>query len=244
MIRTYLINLDKNVDRLHVMDAQLTRLGLGYERVEAVSGKELSPVEVERDFAAVRSFLAMGVRLTRGEIGCALSHGIAYSRMEDENLPVALVLEDDVVLGDGFLDALEDAVNFVDVNKPQVVLFSAWNVPEDERRPHGIVNAPFGTCADAYLITLPAARLIRKANYPVVTVADRWSRWRKRLGLELYRAFPTMVSQDNDRFGTDVDTWTIPGQNKNKSGLRMLAHKFCRVFELSADWLLWKVTGR
>lgn len=243
-MKTFLINLDKNVDRLSAMDVQLRHLGIPYERIRAVNGRMLSPQELSERFATFRFLLAMGTRMTHGEIGCALSHCLIYGRMVQENVPIALILEDDVVLGDGFLDVLENAVNFVDVNKPQIVLFSAWNVPEDDRRSHGIVRAPFGTCADAYLITLPAARLVRKANYPVVTVADRWSRWRKRFGLELYRAFPTTASQDNGRFGTDVDTWTTPGQNKNKSGLRMLAHKFCRVFELSADWLLWKVTGR
>ena len=86
-------------------------------------------------------------------------------------------------------------------------------------------------CADAYVLTRPAAQLILKANDPVITVADSFKRWRRRHGLELYRALPATARQDDVRFGSE-------NQVLAKSGWLV------RNLMWLADWALWRVTGR
>lgn len=44
-MRTFLINLDKDKDRLIAADTQLKRLGITYERFPAVYAKEMSKIE-------------------------------------------------------------------------------------------------------------------------------------------------------------------------------------------------------
>lgn len=237
-MKIFVVNLRKNVDRMSSMDRQLTRYGFPYERVEAVCGKCLAEDERHRDFAAIHSFLAMGRRLSDGEIGCALSHVGIYKDMIAKRIPMALVLEDDICCADDFPFVLDRAVNFLNVHKPQVVLFSAHGVPSVKDKK--VVRIDGGMCTDAYLITLPAARIIHQANYPIVTVADRWSRWCRRYGLEVYRIFPTTVCQMNETFGTDVYEGFRPVTKR----LWRYWRKVLRVPEVLLDWLWFCCMGR
>lgn len=237
-MKTFVVNLDKNVVRMAFMHEQLCRLKVDYERLPAVYGKSLSIEERKSLFSAFRSFLAMGVRLSDGEIGCALSHCEIYRRMDMEHLPIVLVLEDDVEIGDGLRQELLEIESFADVASPQVFLLSSHAVKE--KKSGGIERIHGGTCTDGYVITLPAARLIRKANYPVVTVADRWRRWERRFGVKMYRVWPTVVRQKNETFGTDISNnlRTAP------IGVRKFLYKCVRAFEVFVDWLWYCVTGR
>jgi hypothetical protein len=87
-------------------------------------------------------------------------------------------------------------------SKAQVFLLSALGA--EEKNKLGIERIKGGLCTDGYIVTLSAAKRIYNANFPVVTVADAWLRWGKRFGVEMFRAWPTVVGQDNDRFGTDI----------------------------------------
>ena len=99
-MKAFLINLDRDVDRLAAADAQLRRLGIVYERVKAVDGKDLSRAEIRRNVARTRALWANGSMYTPGQIGCWLSHTGIYRRMLAERIPAALVLEDDVTLSE------------------------------------------------------------------------------------------------------------------------------------------------
>lgn len=80
------------------MRDQLTRLELPFEVIEATDGHTLSPTDLGRlhDLETSRSLI--GYTLRASEVGCAHSHARVYRRMVDENIPHALILEDDVEL--------------------------------------------------------------------------------------------------------------------------------------------------
>ena len=227
----FLINLDRSPERLAFMTAQLARLGIPFTRVPAVDGRALAPAERARRFSRVRSFVAAKKRLSDAEIGVALSHGDCCRRIVAAGLPVALVLEDDVALADGLPEALSRAERFLDPARPQVAVFSGYGVDGGASRPPEIRRESSLWCADAYCLTQAAARLILKANDPVITVADSFKRWRRRFGLELYRVFPTTAEQAEDRF---------PSENRVLPKSNWLVRNALWL----ADWLLWKATGR
>ena len=230
-MKTYLINLDKSPERLEFMRGQLERLGLSFERFPAVWGKGLSESERKSGFSRVRSFIAAGKRLSDAEIGVAMSHVGCYRRMIENEEPYALVLEDDVVLADGFSGALSRVEAFVNPGRPQLVLLSGYGVPGAESMPEEIRAEKSAWCADAYVLTLPAAELILKANSPVITVADSFKRWRRRFGLEIFRALPATATQDDETFASE-------NQVLPKSGW------FVRNTMKILDWLVWRVSGR
>ena len=237
-MKVFVINLDKNVERMSFMKAQLDRLGLVYERFPAIYGKQLSKEDRKSKFSAIRSFCAMGVRLTNGEIGCALSHAMIYRKMMEDNIPFALILEDDIEIDDCFCDVIKRAAEFIESIKPQVVLLSSHGCRQ--KHENDVERITSGMCTDGYLITNSAARTLYKANYPVITVADRWNRWVKYCGLELYRIWPTVVRQNNNQFGTDVSTVV---RNQMNFFVRLF-RKLIRLPEVAIDRILFILTQR
>ena len=105
------------------------------------------------------------------------------------------------------------------------------HVVDFEGMPEEIRAEKSAWCADAYVLTLPAAELILKANSPVITVADSFKRWRRRFGLEIFRALPATATQDDETFASE-------NQVLPKSGW------FVRNTMKILDWLVWRVSGR
>ena len=156
----------------------------------------------------------------------------------DEKIPIALVLEDDVEIASTLPQKMLEIESMADVSCPQVFLLSSHDVKAKKEK--GIESIHGGSCADGYVITLPAASLIYKANMPVVTVADRWRRWERRFGIEMYRVWPTVVRQNNEAFGTDISN----NPRLVPTGIGKFCRKCLRVPEVFADWLWYKIIGR
>ena len=239
-MKTYLINLPKNKDRLASMDTQLKKFGIDYESF-AIIGAELTKKELRNKVSFVRSYLAEGRRLTIAEIGCTLSHLEAYRRILAGGLPYALILEDDVILEDDFPSALCDVKKKLDPNKPQVVLMSGMGLSQTDRESKlGCVRTKWATCCDAYCVTHKAAEVLIAQNYPIITVCDRYTRWIKRGLIEMYRYLPVTARQDQIGFKSDL------GEERfKKAGKLMLPfYKIKRGMGIVLDWLLYKITGR
>jgi len=227
-MKAFVINLDRNPNRLAFMRGQLDGIGLAFERFPAVSGKDLTEVELKAVFAPMRSLIASKKRLSSAEIGCALSHLGCYREIIRSKESFALILEDDVRLCDRFGAALSRAQGFLDANRPQVLLFSGYGVEGAESLPEEIRVERSIWCADAYIITQAAAELILKANHPVITVADSFKRWHRRNGLELYRVLPSTAKQDDTKFASENKV--LPKTNW-----------LFRNLLWGADWCLWKL---
>ena len=202
-MKIYVINLERNPERLAFIQAQLGALGLGFERVEACDGRALTAEEKARQFSRVRSFIAMKKKMSAAEIGCAISHTRVYRKMIEDGVDAALILEDDVRLEDGFVKALERVEKFLEAGKAQAFVLSGYGIEGGEKCPEEIRRENSIWCADAYCVTRGAAEIILKANWPVRTVADSFKRWRKFFGLELYRVLPTTVKQDDAQFKSE-----------------------------------------
>lgn len=157
---TYLINLDRNPERLVQAQAALAQLGVVATRVAAVDGRAL-------DLAAVPGYRAedaravMGRDLSAGEIGCYLSHLICAQRIAEGPAPYALVLEDDVALRP---DSAPDLAALI-AALPDLPAFDLINLG----RP--------ATKFARGLRVLPSGRVLGRAYYfPVTTSALLWSR--------------------------------------------------------------------
>ncbi|MXX98551.1 MAG: glycosyltransferase family 25 protein, partial [Gammaproteobacteria bacterium] len=79
---------------------QLDALGLEYQYIDAVDGRQFTPYEVVEKYGEqvfyTNSYNKQ--RMTLGSIGCLLSHIKFYDLMIENNIPVACVLEDDAVI--------------------------------------------------------------------------------------------------------------------------------------------------
>ncbi|WP_239326534.1 glycosyltransferase family 25 protein [Snodgrassella gandavensis] len=111
MLKTFLINLDRRPDRLMFVKQQLENLGIAFERVSAVDGNCLTD-EQKVFFNQQRFALECKRKAVNGEIGCALSHQAVWQRIVAENIPYALILEDDVQLKPELVSLLADKRNY------------------------------------------------------------------------------------------------------------------------------------
>lgn len=230
-MNTYLINLDRSPERLAFMRDQLVAMNIDFTRIPAIDARKLTPCERKKGFSKIRSFIAARKRLSDAEVAVALSHIECCKKIANSTAPCALILEDDVILEEGFAKTLKRVEAFIDPNRAQCVLLSGYGVPNAQSLPEEIRRVPSAWCADAYVLTKPAAKLILRANSPVITVADSFKRWRKRFDLELYRAFPSTARQDDETFASE--NLVLPK-----------SPALVRAFTAVLDYILWRLTGK
>jgi GR25 family glycosyltransferase involved in LPS biosynthesis len=92
--KVYLINLDRDTERLKKMTMQLTRLNIEFTRFPAVLGSEVKTSHHLTEFCL--KYCTDGIK------GCALSHKTIWEDMLKNNYKHVLVLEDDAVFADDF----------------------------------------------------------------------------------------------------------------------------------------------
>lgn len=102
----FIINLKKDTAKKQHMQKLCATFNLQAEFIEAVDGTLLSDKEIDAVYSKKHAIEIVGRALTKGEIGCALSHKLIYQKIIDENIQTALILEDDVDFDKGLLDCL------------------------------------------------------------------------------------------------------------------------------------------
>ncbi len=102
-----IISLAKDEKRRRRIVQQCKTLGLNYKLFDAIDGNTLTQAELDKVYAEKNTISAIGRRLSRGEIGCALSHLSVYKQMLSENIKIMIILEDDAILSPKFKEALQ-----------------------------------------------------------------------------------------------------------------------------------------
>ncbi|TNB46961.1 glycosyltransferase family 25 protein [Martelella lutilitoris] len=116
---TFVINLDRDTDRLAAIEEIMAARGLDFTRLAASDARLLGDDEVARLSAFPAPFSR---EMTRGEIGCYLSHRRAWSALVESGAPAAAVFEDDVEISastravlDGLASRLPAGVDIVKI---------------------------------------------------------------------------------------------------------------------------------
>lgn len=94
--KIFVINLDSSTGRWDECQQQLS--GLDFERISAADGARLSTDELNTHFDTELNKQQYHKTLTAGEVGCYLSHRKVWTKIIEDGLDFALVLEDDFVL--------------------------------------------------------------------------------------------------------------------------------------------------
>src|SRR5215469_11246506 len=200
-MRAYVVNLARSPDRKAHMTAELGQTGLQYEIVNAVDGRDLDLSDTRLFDPTVDSSFRPGV------FGCVLSHLHIYQKVLDDDLEIALILEDDVVLPPD-LDALLDATAS-HMKGAEVVLLNfhhnegRWITKADSiqlpssRLLVQVVDkgppwheGPWSTAA--YLITREACARMAEFVLPVRSRADWWAHFYQEGALDRVRCVMPM----------------------------------------------------
>lgn len=168
MIPSFILNLDRNAERLRFMQAQFGALGLEFTRVHGIDGQTLD---------RSRSRAAPYALLSAGEIGCFESHRKAWQAVVDQDLPAGIVLEDDVAIADdyGELTFEMDFLETIDLIK--IDTHPRPSIQGEKERgaiPGRILRRMLGSenSASGYVITARGARRLLKQSENYIMPVD------------------------------------------------------------------------
>lgn len=114
MYPVFLINLDRQSQRLRFMSEQLQRIGVSFERIAAVDGHDATNISA-----------ASYAPLTPSEVGCFESHIRFWKALVERQAPGGYVLEDDMVV----------ASDLTEIRFPEEVLAQADIIKIDQSLP-------------------------------------------------------------------------------------------------------------
>lgn len=106
-IPVLVISLKRAPERRASISLHLNRLGIEYRLIDAVDGKAMTPSQIAKVVAPLKE-------MHPGEVGCYLSHINVYEIIRDENIEVALVLEDDARLNPRVRSLLMNGCDILD----------------------------------------------------------------------------------------------------------------------------------
>lgn len=98
------INLDRDTERWSWMRDQLSASDVAFERLPAVLGREITGADRTYHQEPRRA------HLSPAEIGCVLSHILAWRRVADGDAPFGVILEDDLHIASDFGAFLKQVV--------------------------------------------------------------------------------------------------------------------------------------
>jgi GR25 family glycosyltransferase involved in LPS biosynthesis len=185
---TFVINLDRDRDRLEEFDAMMAASNWNYERFPAVNGKRLmgdwnqiiDPEErqiFDQLIARKKRYVSNITWLTHGEIGCLLSHVLLWEEVANnpEKNRIA-VFEDDArthLDGNTVQKLLHDFYAYLDENdipEPDMLYLgkSLDNCIDYEKIWGNVYRSKHPLCLHAYIITKQGAqKLINMAPYMI-----------------------------------------------------------------------------
>lgn len=109
-IPVFVISLKEAHQRRQRMEKILGELSLDFTFIDAIDGRDFNMAD-HQNYDGQKRRRYFGRDLGGGELGCTLSHKKIFQMMLDQNIERALILEDDIIFYDNFMNALEDVLN-------------------------------------------------------------------------------------------------------------------------------------
>jgi glycosyl transferase family 25 len=201
--------------------SRVAALGVEFRLVEAINGRLLSPDKVAEVYDARAARRRLGREMSAGEIGCALSHRQVYRTMLAEGLETAVVLEDDAIVDDEFVEILRQVQRVPD--KVELLLFRSvfgfvWRKPEFSMGSYTLHAAASPlVSAVAYFVRSSAARKILQTPR-IDSVAD-WPLCHRSIGQ--YLALPMPVSYSSDTSTLASERYALQRQQERSLLIRV-----------------------
>ena len=240
-MKVFVVNLERDRERLEDVRRQLDAAGVAFERFPAVDGAALSAEELRRVHRPFLWRCHVGAPARAGEIGCALTHHGLWRRLVEEKLPAACVLEDDIILRADLKDILSRLEGVLRPDEPEVYLLTNYTAAPDDG-PFAVRETDQNRSTEAYVLTREAAKRLLKVNAPLTAPCDHWRRFAFLGGVRIRQVVPTAVKIHEARFGSYTFPEGTPRISLRALGLfRWLRHKTLRALGLFLDrgWEIW-----
>ena len=99
----YIINLDKDTERLRKFDIHTRKNNIKYFRFPAINGRNLD----ENDFRLKKYFAKNLKKYSKAQKSCTLSHISIWEKIKQDKTTFNIIFEDDVIIPNNFNDKLK-----------------------------------------------------------------------------------------------------------------------------------------
>lgn len=234
-IPVFIINLDSSPERFVHAQQQLQALGIEPQRFRGVYGKDLSPDEVAACYDKAANLQYFRRSLSPGEIGCYLSHRGVWQLMVEQNIDVAIVLEDDIDVDPRFPAALAQLSRLTGWD--HIKLSDDRDTPAHARKTVGdgfdLVNFKrVPNCATGYAISLSGARKMLSRNRFFRPV-DLDLQFGAELDLQLFSLLPYTI-WPSTQFDSVINQISGGTRKGDTTALRNLKYR------LQVAWQRWR----
>ena len=198
--KIYFINLDDNMDRWNSLSPHLRAK---ITRFSAVNGKKL-----DKDQLITNGLIAEKNNLQMGQIGCALSHITILKRIQRQNEPYGLILEDDVTIPPDFsVERLKLPEDF------DICFLGGCNIKGEKVGENWIKpttkNGAYNLCWHAVLVNKQNVQKVLDLLTPLRRPID--SQIREEYDkLKVFYHYPNLISQNKSLRSTRRDIDGLP----------------------------------
>jgi len=240
-MKAFVINLLRRPDKKKTICEDGEKHGVPLEIIEAVDGS-LMPEEELRE----NTFDYPACAMTKGVIACALSHLKIYKKIIDENIPIALILEDDAILHEDLGEALRQIESIDRNERPAVYLLSSHYYKlrplrrlNDKYALHEFID---GSQGHSYVVNRKAAESLYKNLLPVKWEADKWYYFQQMKLASVQCVVPHIIKVNGGAEMSDLYAERTPQNKKRRKYLNTLRNVIGRRRQLRK--LLWKIFKR
>lgn len=194
----FVINLDRDIERMTSIRANLDALGLPFVRLSAVIGKDVTEWKKFVDLPAY----AWRNRLDTpraGKVGCYLSHLKAMDTFLRTDAPWCIILEDDVEVLPSCVNVLSSLAEEDDWDLVKLFNFHS-GIPVKKRELAGghwlVVHLARTTSSAAYVVNRHAAATLLKSMRPISEQVDHAldRPWETGLRIRGIRPMPVLLA--------------------------------------------------
>ena len=225
--RAYVLHLARAVDRLPVASAIAEALPVPTRIVSAVDGMALSPSQRSHHYRERLHFPGYPFRLRAAEIGCFLTHRVAWQAILADGCDAGLIVEDDVVIAaDAFERVL--AASVAAIEPGDYIRFPIRARGENGAVARDLPDAQLlkprlpGLGMQMQLVSREAARRLLEASFHFDRPVDSFVQMQWIHGARVLSARPIVVREVSAAHGGS----TIQG--RELSVLSKLSHEVCR----------------
>ena len=230
-MQVYVVSLKDSIDRQNSITTQCEKLDISPVFIDAVNGKDLSNSEVSQYCNQKKAKQLFGRELLLGEIGCALSHKKIYQKIVDENIPYAVILEDDAIFDRDFSIVVKN-IMAAPLSWELILLghyksnLKGLKSPISLWHRHRITSkfllgrlVDFGFGTHGYMITIEGAKKLIAALDVIYKPIDHYTS--NSNIINVYGLSPTVVNVDSN-FDTLIDYDKVRKNTSDKSSVLIL----------------------
>jgi glycosyl transferase, family 25 len=236
-IPVFVVSLERSLDRRARMGKILRDADIAHEFISAFDGAKEDAAFVQHAIdQSVFMKKLRGSNLTRGEVGCAMSHIRLYKKIIDENISYACIVEDDI--------DITDAANFKALTNNEYCktqkdwdLLLLGHIQQVETPDTSIVSffkkkatsgiyiaVPVQFCysTTGYIINNTTARILYEKGLPVRVPADFLTGDSAKYGVRLRAAVPKVIVPNSAYFENEaslVSDGSIRKKGQKTSGV-------------------------